>query len=542
MCEKLFIFDTTLRDGEQVPGCQLNTTEKIEVAKLLESLGVDVIEAGFPISSPGDFNSVLEISKAVSAPTICALTRAVKKDIDVAADALRLARHKRIHTGIGVSPQHIYDKLRSTPEKILEQAVEAVKYAKSYVEDVEFYAEDAGRADPQYLARVVEAAIAAGATVVNIPDTTGYCLPHEYGAKIKYLVDHVSNIDKAIISTHCHNDLGMATANTLSGILNGARQAEVTINGIGERAGNTSLEEVVMTLRCHRELDIDTRINSQLITKASHLVSSLMNMPVQPNKAIVGRNAFAHSSGIHQDGVLKDRQTYEIIDPQDIGLNESVIALTARSGRAALVHRLELLGYDLTQEELDATYAKFLELADKKKEIHDYDLLYLVGDIDRMKQQSVSLKFLQVTTGTLVPTATVVLKFGDHERMAIATGNGPVDAAVSAIKTLINEKVVLMEFLMQAITRGSNDVGRVHVQVQCGRPHRPRLRRTHRHHTGVDRGVPRRAARTERNRTQGKGGVRWAGHFWTRYGMRTPCAPKTADARCSTSTASTSTR
>ena len=309
---------------------------------------------------------------------------------------------------------------------------------------------------------MVEAAIAAGATVVNIPDTTGYCLPHEYGAKIKYLVDHVSNIDKAIISTHCHNDLGMATANTLSGILNGARQAEVTINGIGERAGNTSLEEVVMTLRCHKEIAVDTG------TKASHLVSSLMNMPVQPNKAIVGRNAFAHSSGIHQDGVLKDRQTYEIIDPQDIGLNESVIALTARSGRAALVHRLELLGYDLTQEELDATYAKFLELADKKKEIHDYDLLYLVGDIDRMKQQSVSLKFLQVTTGTLVPTATVVLKFGDHERMAIATGNGPVDAAVSAIKTLINEKVVLMEFLMQAITRGSNDVGRVHVQVQCG--------------------------------------------------------------------------
>ncbi len=466
MCEKLFIFDTTLRDGEQVPGCQLNTTEKIEVAKLLESLGVDVIEAGFPISSPGDFNSVLEISKAVSAPTICALTRAVKKDIDVAADALRLARHKRIHTGIGVSPQHIYDKLRSTPEKILEQAVEAVKYAKSYVEDVEFYAEDAGRADPAYLARVVEAAIAAGATVVNIPDTTGYCLPHEYGAKIKYLVDHVSNIDKAIISTHCHNDLGMATANTLSGILNGARQAEVTINGIGERAGNTSLEEVVMTLRCHKEIAVDTGIDARLITKASHLVSSLMNMPVQPNKAIVGRNAFAHSSGIHQDGVLKDRQTYEIIDPQDIGLNESVIALTARSGRAALVHRLELLGYDLTQEELDDTYGKFLELADKKKEIHDYDLLYLVGDIDRLKQQSVSLKFLQVTTGTLVPTATVVLKFGDHERMAIATGNGPVDAAVSAIKTLINEKVVLMEFLMQAITRGSNDVGRVHVRVQ----------------------------------------------------------------------------
>ena len=308
MSNRVIIFDTTLRDGEQSPGATMNLQEKLRMARQLESLGVDVIEAGFPISSPGDFNSVLEISKAVSAPTICALTRPVKKDIDVAADALRLARHKRIHTGIGVSPQHIYDKLRSTPEKILEQAVEAVKYAKSYVEDVEFYAEDAGRADPAYLARVVEAAIAAGATVVNIPDTTGYCLPHEYGAKIKYLVDHVSNIDKAIISTHCHNDLGMATANTLSGILNGARQAEVTINGIGERAGNTSLEEVVMTLRCHKELNVDTNIDAQLITKASHLVSSLMNMPVQPNKAIVGRNAFAHSSGIHQDGVLKDRQ------------------------------------------------------------------------------------------------------------------------------------------------------------------------------------------------------------------------------------------
>ena len=469
MCEKLFIFDTTLRDGEQVPGCQLNTTEKIEVAKLLESLGVDIIEAGFPISSPGDFNSVLEISKAVSAPTICALTRAVKKDIDVAADALRLAKHKRIHTGIGVSPQHIYDKLRSTPEKIIESAVGAVKYAKRYVEDVEFYAEDAGRADPEYLARVIEAVIAAGATVVNIPDTTGYCLPGEYGAKIKYLVDHVSNIDRAIISTHCHNDLGMATANTLSGILNGARQAEVTINGIGERAGNTSLEEVVMTLRCHKELNVDTNIDAQLITKASHLVSSLMNMPVQPNKAIVGRNAFAHSSGIHQDGVLKDRQTYEIIDPQDVGLNQSVIALTARSGRAALVHRLELLGYNLTQEELDDTYAKFLELADKKKDVRDDDLLYLVGAATGEKVgKRIKLKYLQILTGTLIPTATVIVKIGDSERTATCTGNGPVDAAVKAIKTLINETVQITEFLIQAMNKGSDDVGRVHVQVKCG--------------------------------------------------------------------------
>ena len=469
MSERLYIFDTTLRDGEQVPGCQLNTTEKIEVAKLLESLGVDVIEAGFPISSPGDFNSVLEISKAVSEPTICALTRAVKKDIDVAADALRLARRKRIHTGIGVSPQHIYDKLRSTPEKIVESAVEAVKYAKRYVEDVEFYAEDAGRADVEYLARVVEAVIRAGATVVNIPDTTGYCLPNEYGAKIKYLVDNVPNIDRAIISTHCHNDLGMATANTLSGILNGARQAEVTINGIGERAGNTSLEEVVMTLRCHKDVAVDTNINSRLITKASHLVSSLMNMPVQPNKAIVGRNAFAHSSGIHQDGVLKNRESYEIIDPVDVGLDESVIALTARRGRAALSHRLDLLGFKLEQAELDEVYAKFLDLADKKKDIRDDDLLYLVGATTGEKiTKRIKLKYLQILTGTLIPTATVILKIGGNERTATCTGNGPVDAAVKAIKTLINETVQITEFLIQAMNKGSDDVGRVHVQVRCG--------------------------------------------------------------------------
>ncbi len=468
MAQKLYIFDTTLRDGEQVPGCQLNTTEKIEVAKMLEELGVDIIEAGFPISSPGDFNSVLEISKAVVNPTVCALTRAVRKDIDVAADSLRLARNKRIHTGIGVSHQHIYNKLRSTPEKIIEQAVEAVSYARRFVEDVEFYAEDAGRAENEYLARMIEAVIAAGATVVNIPDTTGYCFPEEYGRKIKFLVDNVPNIDKAIISTHCHNDLGMATANTLSGILNGARQAEVTINGIGERAGNTSLEEVVMALRTHPAYGIDTDIDSKLITKASHLVSSLMNMPVQPNKAIVGRNAFAHSSGIHQDGVLKQRDNYEIIDPKDVGINESQIALTARSGRAALGHRLELLGYKLNQAELDSTYEKFLDLADRKKEVHDYDLLYLVGDLERVQNQSIKLKYLQVTTGTLLPTATVVLKFGNHERMATATGNGPVDAAVTAIKSLINEKIILMEFLIQAMTKGSNDVGRVHTQIKQG--------------------------------------------------------------------------
>ena len=389
MSEKLYIFDTTLRDGEQVPGCQLNTIEKMEVARALEALGVDIIEAGFPVSSPGDFNSVREISKAVSRPTICALTRAVQNDIDVAADALALAKHKRIHTGIGVSHSHIYYKLNSTPEQIIERAVAAVKHAKKYVEDVEFYAEDAGRADNEYLARVIEAVIGAGATVVNIPDTTGYCLPQEYARKIRYLVEHVPNIHRAIISTHCHNDLGMATANTLEGVISGARQVEVTINGIGERAGNTALEEVVMALRCHKHLGIDTSIDSKLLTSTSRMVASMMNMPVQANKAIVGRNAFAHSSGIHQDGVLKNRESYEIIDPVDVGLDESVIALTARSGRAALSHRLDLLGFKLEQAELDEVYAKFLDLADKKKDIRDDDLLYLVdGREDNQADQA----------------------------------------------------------------------------------------------------------------------------------------------------------
>ena len=350
MSDRLFIFDTTLRDGEQVPGCQLNTVEKIQVAKQLEQLGVDVIEAGFPISSPGDFNSVIEISKAVTWPTICALTRAVEKDIDVAAESLKYAKHKRIHTGIGTSDSHIKYKFNSNRDEIIERAVAAVKYAKKYVEDVEFYAEDAGRTDNEYLARVIEAVIKAGATVVNIPDTTGYCLPAEYGDKIKYLIEHVDNIDKAIISTHCHNDLGMATANTLSGVLNGARQVEVTINGIGERAGNTSLEEIAMILKCHKYLDIETNINTTKIYPTSRMVSSLMNMPIQPNKAIVGRNAFAHSSGIHQDGVLKNVDTYEIMNPKDVGLDDNSIVLTARSGRAALKYRLGVLGVNIANE------------------------------------------------------------------------------------------------------------------------------------------------------------------------------------------------
>lgn len=372
----LYIFDTTLRDGEQVPGCQLTTLEKIEIAKDLELLGVDIIEAGFPVSSPGDFQSVVELSKAVNDVIICALTRANKNDIDVAAEALKHAKRPRIHTGIGASDMHIKYKFNSTREEILARAVDAVKHAKSYVEDVEFYAEDAGRADLEYLAKMVEAVIAAGATVVNIPDTNGYCLPDQYGAKIAYLKEHVSNIDQAIISAHCHNDLGLATANSIAAVQNGARQVECTINGIGERAGNTSLEEVSMIMKVHAQHfpGLSSSINSKMFTQISQKVSSMMRMPVQPNKAIVGKNAFAHSSGIHQDGFLKHRENYEIIRPEDVGLNEADIILTARSGRHALKHHLERLGYELDKEELANTYERFLVLADGKKDLCDADL------------------------------------------------------------------------------------------------------------------------------------------------------------------------
>ncbi len=466
MTDRLFIFDTTLRDGEQVPGCQLNTVEKIQVAKQLEQLGVDVIEAGFPISSPGDFNSVIEISKAVTWPVICALTRAVEKDIDVAAESLKYAKHKRIHTGIGTSDSHIKYKFQSNREEILERAIAAVKYAKRYVDDVEFYAEDAGRTDNEYLARVVEAVIKAGATVVNIPDTTGYCLPDEYGNKIKYLMEHVDGIDKAIISTHCHNDLGLATANTLSGVLNGARQVEVTINGIGERAGNTSLEEISMILKCHK-LDIETNINTTKIYPTSRMVSSLMNMPVQPNKAIVGRNAFAHSSGIHQDGVLKNVSTYEIMNPKDVGLDDNSIVLTARSGRAALRYRLSVLGVEVDDEEkVDKIYQKFLKLADQKKEVNDDDILMLAGaDIDETR--AVKLDFLQVTTGMGVRSvASIGLDISGQKFEEASTGNGPVDAAICALKKIIQKHMTLKEFTIQAISKGSDDVGKVHMQVE----------------------------------------------------------------------------
>lgn len=467
MSNKIYIFDTTLRDGEQVPGCQLNTIEKIEVARQLERLGVDIIEAGFPVSSPGDFNSVVEISKAVTNPTICALTRAVKKDIEVAADALKFAKRGRIHTGIGTSPYHIYQKLNSNPDAIIERAIEAVKYARQFVDDVEFYAEDAGRSDNEFLARVVEAVIKAGATVINIPDTTGYCLPHEYGAKIAYLINNVPNVDKAILSTHCHNDLGMATANTLSGVINGARQVEVTINGLGERAGNTSLEEVVMAIKCHTDLPFHTDIDSKQIIKTSKLVSTLMRMPIQANKAIVGRNAFAHSSGIHQDGVLKNRETYEIIDPADVGVKESSIVLTARSGRAALKHRLEVNGYKLEGVELDDIYQKFLELADRKKDVSDEDVIALVGIDKERGESNLKLVALQVLCGkSTIPTATVQISFNGDLFTETAIGNGPVDAAFTAVKRLVKRKVHLEEYLVQAITRGSDDLGKVHIELE----------------------------------------------------------------------------
>jgi 2-isopropylmalate synthase len=371
---KIIIFDTTLRDGEQVPGCKLNTKEKVELALELEHLGVDVIEAGFPISSPGDFASVTEISKSINNATVCALTRAVQKDIEVAGAALKHAKHPRIHTGIGTSDLHIKSKFNSNRKDILERAIQCVTWARNYTDDIEFYAEDAGRTDNDYLAMVIEAVIKAGATTVNIPDTTGYCLPYQYGEKIAYLINNVPNIDKAVISCHCHNDLGLATANSIAGIISGARQIECTINGLGERAGNTSLEEVVMIIKQHKDLEFYTGIESTLLNPMSRKVSDIMRMPVQPNKAIVGSNAFSHSSGIHQDGFLKDALTYEIITPEEVGADSSKIVLTARSGRSALAHRFQKLGYHFDRNDVDVLYERFLQVADNKKEVEDLDL------------------------------------------------------------------------------------------------------------------------------------------------------------------------
>ena len=464
MTNKVDIFDTTLRDGEQVPGCQLNQKEKIEIARNLEILGVDVIEAGFPASSPGDFQSVVSIAQAVSKPVICALTRAVESDIDSAAEALKAAERGRIHTGIGASDYHIKYKFKSTRDEIIERGTRAVKYARNLAEEVEFYAEDAGRADNKFLAKMVEAMIGAGASVVNIPDTTGFCMPDEFGAKIKYLMDNVSNVDQAKISVHCHNDLGMATANSIAGVMNGARQVEATMNGVGERAGNTSLEEIAMILKKRKHLGLTTGINTKKIYPTSFLVSRLMNMPIQPNKAVVGRNAFAHSSGIHQDGFLKNKINYEIISPKEVGVPDSSVLLTARSGRAALKYRLSTLGYQFHNGDLDEIYNRFLDMADRKKDISDEDLEGLVGN--KVSKPLLELKHLQVMTGSpLKPMCTVTVMYNGEEVSASSSGNGPIDASLKALKKIVKKKIRLDEFLIQAMAGGSDDSGRVHLQI-----------------------------------------------------------------------------
>ena len=469
MTRKIDIFDTTLRDGEQSPGASMNTEEKLVVARQLLRMKVDVIEAGFPISSPGDFESVRRIAElAGDDATVVGLTRAVEKDIDRAAEALKYAKRPRIHTGIGVSPSHLHDKLRITEDQCLERAEHCVRYAKKYMNDVQFYAEDAGRSDQDFLIRVIQAAVDAGATVVNIPDTTGYSLPEAFGARIKSLSDNVIGIENVIISVHTHNDLGMATALALEGVKNGARQIECTINGLGERAGNTALEEVVMAIKMHgEELDAHADVVTPELTRASHLVSRITGMNVQANKAIVGANAFAHSSGIHQDGVLKARNTYEIIDPADVGAAGSEIILSARSGHAALRHRLSELGYTFKDEEFDDVYNRFLEIADQKKEVYDEDLESMVQERQREVQAIYTLDALQVSCGDpLVPTATATIS--DElgvSHVVCATGTGPVDAAYKAVDEVVAVHGDLTEFSVKAITRGIDAIGEVTVRI-----------------------------------------------------------------------------
>ena len=473
MTRKINIFDTTLRDGEQSPGASMNTEEKLVIARQLLRLKVDVIEAGFPISSPGDFESVRRISElAGDDAVVCGLTRAIRKDIDVAADALKYAKRPRIHTGIGVSESHMRDKLRITPEQCLERTADCVSYAKKYVEDVQFYAEDAGRSDFEFLAKVIQVAIDNGATVVNIPDTTGYSMPWDFGRRIKYLMENVRGIENVTVAVHCHNDLGMATALAMEGVRNGATQIECTINGLGERAGNTAMEEVVMAIRMHQdELDAHTDVNTREFLKASRLVSSITGMNVQANKAIVGANAFAHSSGIHQDGVLKKRDTYEIIDPADVGMGSSQIVLTARSGHAALKHRLEELGYPLEGEALDQVYEAFLNLADKKKDIYDEDLESLINERERNEEAAAFLlESAQISCGfPLTPTATVKLR-DTHGRVHTACeyGTGPVDAMYKAVNKIVDVENDLSEFSVQSVTRGIDALGEVTVRVTAG--------------------------------------------------------------------------
>ena len=474
MADRVTVLDTTLRDGEQSPGAALDVGEKVEIAHALEEMGVDVIEAGFPISSPGDFRAVQRIALEIRHCVVCGLTRANPQDIDSAAEALREAAHPRIHTGLGVSDVHILHKLRSTREAALERGVEAVQYARRFVEDVQYYTEDAGRADPQYLHRVLEAVIAAGATVVNIPDTTGYTSPDEFGALIRGIMENVPNIHRATVSVHCHDDLGMATANTLAGVRNGARQVEVTVNGIGERAGNCSLEEVVMALRTRRDtFGLETGLDTRRIYPVSRLVSHLTGIPVQPNKAIVGSNAFAHSSGIHQDGVLKERSTYEIINPRDVGVPASEIILSARSGRAGLRHHLTELGYTLDGERFEKVYQRFLEVADKKKTVDSRDLEAIVADqAETFCEEAYHLEQVQVCCGDhSIPTATVRIRGPNGELFCDADhGAGPVDAVYRAINRVIGEPNELIEFSIQAVTEGIDAVGRVTIRIQADDP------------------------------------------------------------------------
>lgn len=471
MATRIHIFDTTLRDGEQSPGASLNVDEKLEIARQLERLGVDVIEAGFPVSSPGDFQAVQAIGRLIKSCTVCGLTRAVPKDIDVAGEALSTAVSPRIHTGLGVSDSHLQHKLKMTREQAMERGVAAVKHARRYVADVEYFLEDSGRADRDYLCRVIEAVIEAGATVINIPDTTGYTTPDEYGALIRYVMNRVPNIDRAVVSVHCHNDLGMAVANSLAGVQNGARQVECTINGIGERAGNTSLEEVVMAMHTRRDIfNCETRIVTQELYKTSRLVSASTGILVQPNKAIVGANAFAHSSGIHQDGVLKERTTYEIIDPKDVGIQESKIVLTARSGRAALKHRLGELGYELNEEQIDKIYASFLEVADRKKQVYDEDLEVIAADQTSSVRMTYELVQVQISCGErLIPTATVSIRDTEgRELIDSCHGTGPVDAVYRAINRIVNVENELIEFSVQAVTEGIDAMADVTIRIRRG--------------------------------------------------------------------------
>lgn len=466
MSKMIKIFDTTLRDGEQSPGCSMNLSEKIEVARQLENLGVDIIEAGFAIASPGDAAAIAAIANTIKDSTVCSLARTMEKDIDAAYNAIKDAADPRIHTFIATSPVHMQYKLRMSEDDVLQSVAHHVAYAKKYVSNIEFSAEDATRSNPDFLCRVLETAIQSGATTLNIPDTVGYMTPKEYASLITYIREHVSGVENVILSCHNHNDLGMAVATSLAAVEAGIGQIECTVNGIGERAGNTALEEIAMIIKCHNDIDIDCNINTQKIYPTSRLVSSLMNMPVQPNKAIVGRNAFAHSSGIHQDGVLKNVQTYEIINPHDVGIDDNSIVLTARSGRAALKSRLSALGINTTFEKLDKIYEAFLKLADKKKDINDDDIMILAG-VDRTLNHRIKLEYLQVTSGVGIrPVASIGLNISGEKFEAAASGNGPVDAAINALKRIIERHMTIKEFTIQAISKGSNDVGKVHMQVE----------------------------------------------------------------------------